>query len=334
MASGKWGAPDTIVYRLTKEAREFSFFQAVWLLEAAYRKVTSIDEKLTPDGEVIRFCANASLSFPIADIDSIERVEDADHGSPVYRIAVNFLGLYGPSSPLPPTYTVEVMRDETGNQKDFLDLFNHRLLALFYRCWKKYRFYLTYEPGARDRLSQNLFALIGLRPPELRPSTGIDWLRLLPFAGLLGMRAHSATLVSQVISGYFDGLAVAVHQNVPRRVCIREEQRVELGRRNYRLGTNTVIGEDIADRAGKFRMILGPAPFAELAQYMEGGARHRVLHELVRFVVADQLDFDVEFAFTSAPVLMLTDDCQCRLGCSSWLGECGTESGLALLERN
>ena len=38
--------------------------------------------------------------------------------------------------------------------RDFLDIFNHRLISLFYRAWEKYRFPIAYERRDEDTFSQ------------------------------------------------------------------------------------------------------------------------------------------------------------------------------------
>ena len=105
--------------------------------------------------EPIRFVGNFSLGFPASDIEQIERYVAHD-GKVRYRMMVNFLGLYGQSSPLPTWYTEDIVHEELDEHavKDFLDLFQHRAVSLVQRCWTKYRYYREYRADGSDPISQ------------------------------------------------------------------------------------------------------------------------------------------------------------------------------------
>ena len=104
----------------------------------------------------------------------------AGSDTPVPAMKVTFLGLTGPSGVLPRHYTellLRLQRDARGPERTalraWLDLFNHRFIALFFRAWEKYRFYVAYERGEYegrepDPFTRALFSLIGLGVPALR----------------------------------------------------------------------------------------------------------------------------------------------------------------------
>ena len=90
-----------------------------------------------PATEIVRFSAHATLTFPASEIQSLDWREDL----PPW-MAVNFMGLTGPVGVLPLYYTelvMERLRSRDTGLRDFLDIFNHRAISLFYRAWEKYR---------------------------------------------------------------------------------------------------------------------------------------------------------------------------------------------------
>ena len=130
--------------RLYEEGFAFDFFQAVRVLERLETKRRPIGYAGPPSAEGCALRALLSLSFPPSAVYEVERPTAA---LPLPAMTVTFLGLTGPSGVLPRHYTellLRLDREAKGPEKHalrrWLDLFNHRLLSLFYRAWEKYRF--------------------------------------------------------------------------------------------------------------------------------------------------------------------------------------------------
>jgi type VI secretion system protein ImpH len=237
---------------------------------------------------------------------------------------VNFLGLYGPDSPLPTFYTEDLITTDLDedDRRNFLDLFQHRLISLFYRCWEKYRYYVQYRPGATDQFSQWMFALIGLGGADLRKESHVYWPRLLPYLGLLGMHTHSAAVLAGVVSHYFGAVPAEIEQCVGRWVRLAAEQQPILGQANGTLGEDSTLGKRFYDRSGKFRLHIGPLDFASFQKFLPPGAHYWTVRELLMFGMRDQLEFDVRLVLRASdiPDLVLSAASPCRLGWSTWLG--------------
>src|SRR5262249_53650386 len=137
-----------VAERLFTEAYAFDFFQAVRLLERVQPQRRPVGRPGSPRDEIVRFRARLSLAFPPSPI--YELIRPGENIAPA--MTVNFLGLTGPSGVLPRCYTERLLiqdRDFRGPERYSLrawfDLFNHRMISLFYRAWEKYRFHLFHE---------------------------------------------------------------------------------------------------------------------------------------------------------------------------------------------
>lgn len=190
----------------------FEFFQAVRALERLLPSRKPVGRFGDPGEEIVRFAVHPDLAFPASEIYSL----NLPTGAGPARMAVNFIGLTGPEGVLPYYYSqlvTERVRARDTALRDFLDLFHHRIISLFYRAWEKYRFEVAHERDRHDLLTQHLKDLIGLGAEGLQERLGIRDEALLFYAGLLAPGQRSAAALQQLIADYF-GVPVEVEQFV------------------------------------------------------------------------------------------------------------------------
>jgi type VI secretion system protein ImpH len=96
-----------------------------------------------------------------------------------------------------------------------------------------------------------------------------------------------------------------------------------LGAGNCQLAQDLVLGESVRDRAGKFRLRIGPvADLPRFLAFLPIGEEHAALGALVRFLAPDPLEYDFVLGLSGPAVPELriaSDDRTARLGYSSWL---------------
>lgn len=306
---------------LCREIREYSLFQGIGQVLLQLQRLTpSLSEEQLY--ERLEFHANPSLAFPGSDIERLHFVEDADGLRA--RLQLNLGALMGSGSPLPAFYSEQALSDgEQGRTtRDFLDLFNHRLHRLLLPIWRKYRYHARFREGARDELSARLFSLIGLGDSSLRQAPELNWKRLLPYLGLLSLKVHSATLIEAVLRYYFEQPALQLEQCLERAVAIPAEQQTRLGQANAQLGQAAVLGAQVRDRGGKFRLHLLELDWDAFHAFLPAGAQHAALRALLRFTLRDQLDYDLRLHLRRDALRQwrLEAVSPCRLGWTTWLG--------------
>ena len=145
MAHPEQSAVSGVIGQLLSEGYRFGFFQAVRLLELWEGDRAPVGHDAAPQNEAVRFGSHASVEFPASQIYDVAASRDGTHPA---RMTVTFFGLNGPLGALPQHYTeiaIERLARKDGALLDFLDLFNHRLLSLFYRAWEKYQFWIAGE---------------------------------------------------------------------------------------------------------------------------------------------------------------------------------------------
>ena len=335
---------NTVRDRLLAEGFAFSFYQAVSLIERALSDSPRIGTMGPVEHERIRFAGTHSLSFAPSDISEIEYAtrkppegtwapaaeqddgEDPDHAADsFYRMRVTFMGLYGPPSPLPPAVTEAIVQSDEPNLElaEFLDVFNHRFVSLLYRVWKKYRYYVQFDQKGDDPFSQVVFAVLGLDREAAEERFDIRWIRLMPYAGLLGLYCHSAPMLAGLLSQYFDGTPVEVEEFCERVVTIAPVQRSRLGNATARMGQSFTLGRHVHDVSGKFRIWMGPVDFETYSRFLPNGDWFAELRNLVRIALRDQLDFDLGVLIEpdQVPRCTLGKNSKSRMGWSAWLGQ-------------
>lgn len=294
---------------------EFRFHQLVALMELRRQDRPAIGQIGDPALEYLRFRAARSLSFGPSDIRSVTHDAEADR----LELRVNFFGLYGPSSPLPPAFTEAIIEaDLTPDPvEDFLDLFNHRLISLLHVIWRKNRYYLRYAPGGSDALSQRFLALCGF-PIEDRSTMGsISRAALLPHMGLISLFSNSADVVGATLSNFF-AIPCRIEEFIARTVDIPETSQLCLGVANNQLSEDAILGVELSDSLGKFRIHIGQADFHRLARFLPHGSEHRRFCDLLTMVTREPLDLDLMFDFIPETVPQARLGAS-RLGWSSWL---------------
>jgi len=284
--------------------------------------------------ESVRLRSNLSFAFATSDITEIRDLPASD-GIPRFEITAAFLGLYGTDSPLPTYFTERLLhdQDEDSVQREFLDLFQHRILSLFYRAWEKYRYDAQFRDDGSDFLSRRLLSLLCLDPGSLPKDHRVPAVRLLGFAGLLTQVPHSADTLRGVLADYFEEMPVHIEQCVGRWLPIPEDQRNRLGAMNSRLGQDTSLGDRVFDRSCTFRVGFGPLGLDDFMSLLPCGDRMPEARELVDLVNGDGLDYEIELQLNEEeiPPLQLSGP-TARLGWSSWLGKRpGAESRVRFL---
>jgi len=286
--------PAEIEAKLRREPHCFDFFQAVRLLERLRPEKKPVGEFAHPENEIARFRAHPSLAFPASQIQEAEWPE-----ARAIRMLVNFMGLIGPEGVLPNPYTsliIERQRDGDHTLRDFLDIFNHRIISLFYRAWRKYRFDVACEVGERQLFSRHLLSLLGLGTEGMRDRQRISDDSLIYYAGLLSQRPHSAQALQQILSDYFD-VPVVIEQFAgawypldPQTQCRLSEG----GEQSGELALGAVVGDEMWNQQSRVRIVLGPLSLARYADFLPDGQSYEPLRAWVRFFSNDEWDFEVK----------------------------------------
>ena len=327
-ASGRTNPPlDRLLF---EEGYRFDFFQAVRLLERLYPSRSAVGYNAAPDKEATRFRALLSLTFPpsaIFDVSHSEKETGPD------EMMVAFMGLFGSMGVLPRHYTellIDRVRRKDFTLRDFLDIFNHRFISLFYRAWEKYRLPAAYERSRLggsddyDPFSRLIFHVVGMGTGGLRGRLRTGDEVLLYYGGLVAQQPHSASGLEALLGDFFAVPAV-VKQFTGGWLRLDPENRSFLGRNqaNNELGRSTILGSKFWDQQASFRVVIGPLSFEQFREILPSGSGFAPLVDLTRFYVGMALDFDVRLILRAAevPACRLGKPIRgaIQLGWSSWL---------------
>ncbi len=299
--------------RLWSAPFDFDFFQAVRLLQRMDAGRQPVGHFVNPEKEAVHFGACPSIAFPASQLESLEKREakPPKEQDPPPLMMVNFMGLTGPLGVLPLHYTemvVQRMLAKDPSLREFFDLFNHRLIALFYRAWEKTRFWVAYERGERDPCTQYTLDLIGLGTAGLQNRQTVSDESLLFYCGLLAQHPRSSSALRQMLIDYFE-VPVEIEQFVGawRRLEPESQCSMEGAGPTGKLGVGAVLGDEVWDPQSVVRIRLGPLSIGQYLDFLPNGSAFEPLRSLTRFFAAE-LDFEVQL------ILKRSDAPRCELG--------------------
>jgi type VI secretion system protein ImpH len=277
---------------LRSDPWNFEFFQAVRLLER-FGTGKPVGRFENPGDEAARFSTNSALMFPPSQINSLHWAEGKQP-----QMRVNFMGLVGQLGVLPLPYTEWVntrIRAKDYTTRDFLDVFHHRMISLFYQAWEKYRFPVAYERDRDDRFTRYLLTFIGLGTDGLRRRLSVPDEALVFYTGLLGLQTRSATALRQILHDYFQ-VPVEIEQFVGSWRPIPESNQSRVGdEREFteQLSLGAIAGDEVWDKQCTARVVLGPLTLREYLDFLPIGTAYKPLRELTEFFTRREIDFEV-----------------------------------------
>jgi len=305
---------------------EYEFFQAVRLLERLFPDRKQVGTTAKPEEEFTRFVTYANggdfaqsqlaMAFPASPIHDIKHCENSPDPA---RMVIAFLGLTGTQGVLPLCYTEQLLESKAAKDNSlaaFFDLFNHRLVSLFYRAWQKYRLPILYEIAALrkeqpDAVTHYLFDLIGMGTAGLQGRLDIPDESLLLYAGLIAQRPHSASAMRGILHDYFS-LPVEIDQCLGSWYELEDADRCYLSddlERNQ-LGVGSFIGDEVWDQQARFRIRVGPVGLERFKEFLPDSRAMKTFVGFTRFLVGQSMVFDVQVSLRAkeVPYFRLDDE--------------------------
>lgn len=339
MATASRQDPHRLTEAISREPWRFDFFQAIRLLECLNPDHPRVGRSRMLREDAVRFGQLMSLAFAPSSLAASNN--DTQHR----KVTVEFTGLSGPNGPLPLRHT-EFIRNrlrgiqdpdapqfasdsgvEQGSQAakdstlaEFLDLFNHRMIALFYRAWAVAQKTVDFDRQEDRSFAEWTASLCGLGLPAFDGLDSIPTSEKLPFTGHLACQTRHADGLAGVLAEVFSTPA-EVHPLTGHWLRIPENQRCMLGgsRQTGILGQTCLVGSSIWDRAMKFTVKLGPMSLEQLETFLPGGSCHRSLHDWIDFYTRRQFYWQATLILKKEEVPKICLGRNGRLGYTSWL---------------
>lgn len=286
--------PADLIALLREHAPEMTLGQALRLLERSHAE----EPGLPPFERDVLIRPHLSLAFPATDITDLQGpTDETTLPSPAWRLTVSLLGLYGTMGPLPTFYTEELLeeaRNDESLSRDFLDILNNRLYHLLYAAERQHRLPRRLAENGDQRAAHLLHCLMS------RPDHD-DAMPPVAMSELLVCRQRSALRLQRALASLLQRDDVRVEECVERRVRIAPEQRCRPGASHAALGENAVIGQEVRDSTGRFRIHFDAVCAEDIRDFLPGGTLHRRMCAQVREYVRHSLEYEIVLHPAAAP---------------------------------
>ncbi|OQW67435.1 MAG: type VI secretion protein [Proteobacteria bacterium ST_bin11] len=334
MASENRTPPHVLIAEIEQSAHGFDFFEAVRLIECLNADKPRLGASVKVSDDPLRFAQEPELEFSpstIAGFSSHDRISEKP------RLAVNFLGLFGPQGPLP-LHLTEYVRERLRHHHDptfarFADIFHHRMISLFYRAWANARPTVQYDRPETDRFGFYVGAMLGIAGSAHRDRDALADRAKLFYAGHFAAQTKHPAGLQSIIADVLD-VQVRIDEFVGEWMDIQlsDQSRLGVSADIACLGRSALLGATVWGCQHKFNIALGPLRLQQYLALLPGGDGLPQLVSIVRNYVGDEYVWDAQlilekFQVPNELVLGQAKECNdlsmngdAQLGWSMWLG--------------
>ncbi len=311
----------TLIERLLSRPQGFNLFQAISLLERAAAHASPVAAG-SGEVEAVRLSAVVSLGFQPSDVSAVS-VGSAT--GEAFTLKSPVMSLAGGQGPLPMPFTELLLERKAAKDlatADFLDIFNHRLLAFLYRGRKKHHMGLNWSSLDASSLATSLDSLsaLGLASGARSVQGEKSWLR---HAGLMSGAPRS-------LCGLFALLGDRLGVKVDGRQFEGDWQPLERGEVSLlggsggnapRLGRTAVLGRRAWYQSAGIQLEFSDLPLTRLRGFLPGAREHALAGWLISRYVQQELRVELALSprVTDIQRPVLGKKGGMRLGWTSWL---------------
>lgn len=291
--------------------KQYDFNSVMRLLESKHQ--VRFGSTKTPDNDPVLLGQTVHLHFAPSSIDKLRKAKGKD------RLDVFFFGLSGPNGPLPSHLTERIFKQikEQRNTTtiDFLNIFHHRLLSLYYRAWANKEPVVQYDLDKKNPFTTYIGSMAGYGLSALQNRDSLPDHAKLKFAAFLGGKIRHTDGLQQLIESIFE-VKTQIKEFVGEWMKIPKQHHCILNESYYakRLGRSSTLGKFSWQCQYKFKVFLGPLDIKDYESFLPGTIKIKQLNDAIRNYVG------LELAWEIIPVLKKREVPRSKLGQYGRLG--------------
>jgi type VI secretion system protein ImpH len=323
--------------KLLSSPQSFDLLKAIALLdqEASQMGFSPLDSRDSRPGletigrQSVRLSGQSSLGFVPSDVSAVTSSPETGEA---FKLLTAVMSLAGNTGPLPLAFTEELIARNANQDfatRDFLDLFHHRLLRLFYLIRKRSHPGLSIQDpwqSAVPRLVSHLANLPPVRSARIEYSPAT----YPRHSSLLAMESRSVVGLRQYL---FDrlGIRFQIESFVGRWQFLKGGFVNRLGSstseptsaRGHQtiLGRNAILGQRVMVPTHGIRLTAGPMPSKIIDGLLPGAPDHSKLKTCLIQYLPSSTSVEVSLSplRASIPRPILAAKANLRLGQTAWL---------------
>lgn len=297
---------------------EMQLFALLRYLHLHANLTKNIGDEVQLTEHKIRFGQFAQLSFQERQVHQI--VPQGEF----LKVKIKGFGMLGANGVLP-LHLSEAIYEKNLHEKDhtfndFLDIFHHRLISLFYKAW------LSAEPAVMlDNTNTPVFSeyvagFVGTQPLANDGTENLLKYSHFYYSSLLLNQNMPTHNLIEILHGYFDA-PIKIEENIGEWIHAKAHTTSLSSQFLEPLGAGLLIGTHYFDATQKFRVIVGPVSITKYLDFLKG---ERLFHQLTQWVIRytkHSYRFDIKIIIDKDDIRPTCLDTMHRLGRNSWLGQ-------------